>query len=57
VHAQLANQLLTIHQPGGDAFGGGDSNCPAHVSPQVRACDTSILTWNQFTAAARLAAT
>ncbi len=31
VNTQLADQLVPFHQPGGDVFGGGDSNCPSHV--------------------------
>ncbi len=44
MNAQRANQLLALDQPGGNALGGGDSNCAAHVSSQVRPCETSILT-------------
>jgi hypothetical protein len=42
MNAQLANQLLALDQPSGNPFGGGDPNCPAHISSQVRPCDTSI---------------
>src|SRR5580698_399659 len=32
VDTQLADQLMPVYQPSGDVIGGGDPNCPSHVS-------------------------